>query len=435
MADDNVTTASTRDTAILAAEKERTTELARIAREHGQHERLADWISNGVSTKAASDEVMATYRAKMTAPIQNAEPVVTGYKEREEDKPYNSMGEFLRDVVIAGRAGGMMAPQLRSLRAASGQGEAMPADGGFALQPAFATEIQRVMYGGGNILSRVKKLPVGPNANSAKILALKENSRANGSRLGGITSAYADEGDTISTSKASHRTVELNLRKLVAAVPTSDELLQDTMLMDALIREIVPEELRFRVEDAIINGTGAGQALGVINSPALVTQAIEGSQTIANTNQYIWFNVAKMYTRMLPGSLKNAVWFIQQALWAKILTATAGTGNPAAPIFAPPGSLSQTPFGTIYGIPVIPIEQAAAEGTVGDIILADMSQYLFIDKGGVNAAQSIHVRFLQDESVLRWTYRFDGSPAINSPVTPYTGSNTLSAFVALAARS
>ena len=276
---------------------------------------------------------------------------------------------------------------------------------------------------------------MGPNSNSAKILALKENSRANGSRLGGITSAYADEGDTISTSKASTRTVELNLRKLVAAVPTSDELLQDTMLMDALVREIVPEELRFRTEDAIINGTGAGQALGVVNSPALVTQAIEGSQTIANTNQYIWQNVAKMYTRMLPGSLKNAVWYIQQALWAKILTATAGTGNPAAPIFAPPGSLSQTPFGTIYGIPVIPIEQAAAEGTVGDIILADMSQYLFIDKGGVNAAQSIHVRFLQDESVLRWTYRFDGSPAINSPVTPYTGSNTLSAFVALAARS
>ena len=69
------------------------------------------------------------------------------------------------------------------------------------------------------------------------------------------------------------------------------------------------------------------------------------------------------------------------------------------------------------------------------MILGDFSQYLLIDKGGINAASSIHVRFLYDESVFRFIYRVDGQPIWNKPITPYKGSNTLSPFVALAKRS
>lgn len=81
------------------------------------------------------------------------------------------------------------------------------------------------------------------------------------------------------------------------------------------------------------------------------------------------------------------------------------------------------------------LEQCSALGEVGDIILADASQYLFIDKGGINAASSIHVRFLYDENVFRFIYRCDGQPIWNKPITPYKGSATLSPFVTLAKRN
>jgi HK97 family phage major capsid protein len=73
-------------------------------------------------------------------------------------------------------------------------------------------------------------------------------------------------------------------------------------------------------------------------------------------------------------------------------------------------------------------------GTVGDIILVDLSQYLLIDKGGIQTAASIHVRFVFDESCLRVILRVDGQPIWNSALTPYKGSNTLSPYVALATR-
>jgi len=59
-----------------------------------------------------------------------------------------------------------------------------------------------------------------------------------------------------------------------------------------------------------------------------------------------------------------------------------------------------------------------------------MSQYLMIDKGALQTASSIHIRFLYDENVFRFTYRCDGQPIWNAPLTRFKGS-TVSPFVGL----
>ena len=103
-------------------------------------------------------------------------------------------------------------------------------------------------------------------------------------------------------------------------------------------------------------------------------------------------------------------------------------------MYMPAGGVSGAQYSTLFGRPVIPVEQANTIGSLGDISLVDLSQYLLIDKGGLNAASSIHVRFLYDESVFRFIYRVDGQPIWKSTLTPFKGSNTLSPFVTLAPR-
>jgi HK97 family phage major capsid protein len=105
------------------------------------------------------------------------------------------------------------------------------------------------------------------------------------------------------------------------------------------------------------------------------------------------------------------------------------------PVYMPPGGLSAAPYGTLMGRPVIPVEQCSTLGTVGDIVLADMSQYLLIDKGGIQSAVSMHVQFANDETVLRFVYRVDGQSLWSDDLTPYQGTNTVSPFVALASRT
>ena len=89
----------------------------------------------------------------------------------------------------------------------------------------------------------------------------------------------------------------------------------------------------------------------------------------------------------------------------------------------------------LLGRPVIPVEHCAVLGTPGDVVLADLSQYLLIDKGAPRQDYSMHVNFLTDEGVFRFVYRVDGQPSWKKPLTPKSAGSTLSPFISLATRS
>jgi HK97 family phage major capsid protein len=141
-------------------------------------------------------------------------------------------------------------------------------------------------------------------------------------------------------------------------------------------------------------------------------------------------NLVKMYSRFY-GS--NGVWLANRDVFPALATMSLELDHP---VYLPPGGASVAPYGTIFGQPVLFIETASTLGTAGDIVLADMSQYIVIEKGGLNAASSMHVKIVEDEMAYRWTYRNDGRPIWKSALTPYKGSsNTRSPFVGLAVRA
>ena len=189
----------------------------------------------------------------------------------------------------------------------------------------------------------------------------------------------------------------------------------------------------FMTEDAIFEGTGAGQPMGfaVAANPALISVAKQNGQATATI---VKENLDNMWARCWARSRQNAVWFINQDCepYLNQLNQAVGTGGQM--VYLPPGGLSSAPYATLYGRPVIATEYNAALGSVGDIVLCDLSQYTLVDKGGVNAATSMHVAFLTDEMVFRITYRVDGKSMWTTALTPFKGTLSKSPFVALAAR-
>jgi HK97 family phage major capsid protein len=143
-------------------------------------------------------------------------------------------------------------------------------------------------------------------------------------------------------------------------------------------------------------------------------------------------NISKMWARMWARSRMNSVWFYNQDIDPQFdeLALPVGTGalEPRVVTYNEAGVLR------IKGRPAIPTEYNATLGTVGDLVLCDLSQYLMIDKGGVQQDTSIHVRFTTAEQAFRAMYRCDGKPLWETTLTPANGSNTLSPFVALATR-
>lgn len=341
---------------------------------------------------------------------------------------FGTFGEMLRAVVTAARGGGEIDKRL--VRAA-GLSEGVPADGGFLVQTDFSRDLLKRTYETGILSSRVRRIPVSAAANGLKINAIDEDSRATGSRLGGVVAYWLNEAGLKTASQPKFRQMELSLKKLIGLCYATDELLQDTAALEAIISEAFAEEIGFQVDDSIFRGTGAGQPLGILNAGSLITVAAEAAQA---ADTVVAENIINMWSRLYAKSRPNSVWYYNQEIEPQLHTMSLAVGTGGIPVFMPANGLSGSPYATIYGRPAIPIEQASALGDVGDIVLADLSQYLMIDKGGIQGASSIHVRFVYDETAFRFVYRVDGQPTWNKTLTPYKGSKTLSPFVALASR-
>jgi HK97 family phage major capsid protein len=349
-----------------------------------------------------------------------------------ERERFASSGEFYQAVMRAGSPGGYVDPRLTT-RAASGLSESVPSDGGFLVESDMANEIMKNVWDTGMILPRVSRTTLSGNATGMKFNGLDETSRVDGSRAGGIRAYWTAEAGEKTGSKPKFRQIELSLNKLVGLAYATDELLDDANALSQVINEGFRDEFDFKITDSIINGSGAGQPLGILNAGCLVSVAKEGGQT---ADTVVSENIIKMWSRLMASSRPNAVWICNQDVEPQLhqLSLAVGTAGGEL-VYMPPGGLSGSPYGSLYGRPVVPIEQCQTVGDLGDIMLCDFTKYKAIDKGGIQSDVSIHVRFVYDESVFRFVYRFDGQPMLNSAITPYKGSNTLSHFVGLAARA
>jgi len=351
----------------------------------------------------------------------------------EADTPFVNMGAQLEAVKQATLTQGrQLAPRLKALNIKQlGANELVGSEGGFLLEPSFVAGLLTPLHDSGPFSSRAAKLSIGPNANGVTVRAVDETNRATGSRWGGIQGYRLAEAGTKLATQPTFRLIELRLKKFAVLVYATEELLQDTTALGGIISQGCAEELDFMINDDILNGLGAGGPLGILASPALVTVNKEGGQ-LADT--VVTTKIFKMWARMHPRSKSNAVWFINTDVTPQLygLNLTVGTGG--MPMYMAPGALPNAPSGALLGRPVVETEFSPTLGDAGDVLLADMSQYVLIDKD-VQAASSIHVQFITDQVAYRFVYRCDGQPKIAAPLTPYKGtSNTLSPFVALGAR-
>jgi HK97 family phage major capsid protein len=251
---------------------------------------------------------------------------------------------------------------------------------------------------------------------------------------GGIRVNWIGEGIQIPDSKPALTSADVKLNKLAALVPITEELLEDAPALNSYLVSKVPEKTSFALNDAIINGDGTGKPLGLLASPALLTVDAEAGQT-ADTVTFA--NIIKMRTAMHSSGKARAVWLANPMIEEQLaMLSFPGTGT-AVPAYLPPNGLSATPYGTLMGRPIITTEACADTGDVGDLIFADLSQYMTLTRRGFGLRQdmSIHLYFDYDIMTFRFILRFGGKPWWTAPIKGKTANRKYSAFVALAERA
>ena len=376
--------------------------------------KLADQQQKSIDSavKAAVDKITeAEVKAKVKVDVVEDEA-----DKKLRENPFTP-SEFFKAVAMWDR--GYRDERLKPLKA-TGLNEAIPSEGGFLVAPDIATGIYENMWSVGNVLSQFSPITVA--GNGLTIRAVDETSRATGSRMGGVTGYWMGEGETKTASKPKFRHIDLKLKKVAALVYATDELLEDANALESWITRNVPNELRFMVEAAIVNGSGVGSPLGILQAGALLSIGRTTASEVAARD------IGRMWSRRYLGP-QDYVWFANASIMPQLYQMVTGE----MPVYVPPGGYSAAPYGMLFGRPIIENEYCPNLGTAGDLILASPSQYALIHKGGVQAASSIHVKFVEDETAFRFVYRVGGQPIWTSPVTAFDAANTVSPFVTLAA--
>lgn len=342
-----------------------------------------------------------------------------------EQTGFRNFGEFAKAVRGACTPGGFTDPRLRVGAAASTTyvNEGTGADGGFLVPTSFSSEVERHSHVGEDLLSRCNPLPIPGNSMEFPV----DETVPWGTD--GVQAYWIGEAGQYTERKVALQMRQLSLHKLGVLVPVSDEMMEDAPTLAAYITPIAGEKIGWKVNDAIINGNGAGKPLGILNSSCIVTQTKESGQTADTINAT---NVGKMFGRMVPDSISDAIWLIAPDAFHQLPLMTIGQ----MPVWVPPGrGIADAPGGMLMGRPVFISMTCQTVGDLGDFYFGAFKRYkAIVKRGGIDQAISMHLYFDYGLQAFRFTFRVNGSPWLKTAISPAYGSTTLSPFVMLQAR-
>ena len=426
--------------AVAAADTEGRDPTAEEQAAFDKHKAEANRLSSQIERLQAAMEVEASLPAAAVSYRDEAR-IEVGEPGHMADPTggFKSFGEFAQAIQIAAMPGNQtridsrLAGRFDNGRMAGAPGtyggEGAGQDGGFAVPPVYSTDIFVLS----NSLSDGALLPLTDQVqiDSNSMAFPKDETTPWGTD--GIRAYWQAEATAGTQTKPKLGLAELRMKKLLSLVPVSDELLADNGALSSYLPVKMAASILWKINEAILFGTGAGQPMGAFNSGALVTVAKETGQA---TQTLLPMNLAKMIARLPQGSFANAIWILNNDVLPSLFTLTLGN----YPIYLPGGAqtvggIQMNPYGTLLGRPIMVSQHAKSFSAQGDILLIDPTYYRTITKaGGVSMATSLHLYFDADVTAFRAIFRLDGQSKIQAAITPANGSTVMSPYVQLGAR-
>lgn len=246
---------------------------------------------------------------------------------------------------------------------------------------------------------------------------------------GGLTVSRRAETQSQSPTRMAFEQVTLRADSLYGLAYATEELLADSpQSFVSMLEQGFNDQFVWHLIGERIEGTGVGEYMGINNSGALISITKETGQT---ADTIVYNNVIKM--RAQCWKYGSAVWHYNQDCLPTLMQMTIPVGTSG--VLAWQTSAREGEPDMFLGRPAYPCEHCGTVGDAGDILLCVWSEFLEGIYQPMQMAESIHVRFVENERAFRFTMRCGGAPWWRSALTPKKSAKTLSPFVRVAARA
>lgn len=331
---------------------------------------------------------------------------------------------------------GMKMPNGEIRKTALAEGSGMT--GGYVVPPDFHSTLLTIAGEDEFIEPRAFILPMTSRTATMPMLDITTaQSTGTTPYYGGVLASWQPEAASINETEPQFRMGEWTAYDLMLYAVCSNQLLADNGIgLDVWLTKLFSGAITFYKTYAWLRGLGAGNSmpLGILNAPAthLYTRAASNTFTMADA--------AGMMARLQIRSWNNACWIMHQSVLPQLIQMLGNSGtsanlawlNPWNPS-GPGGPLtSKLPMVFLNGLPIFFTECLPTLGTLGDVILADLSHYVIGNRMELQIDVSSHYLFKNNQMAWRVISRCDGKPWLNNKITDSQGY-VISPFVALQA--
>jgi len=303
--------------------------------------------------------------------------------------------------------------------------------GGFAVSAVKGAPRPIIGFEGDPTAGRTENIPM--QAPTVEMDALVDKNHTS-SVAGGLTLTRRAEAVALSSSRQEMEKITLKATSLWGLAFITEELLADSPAsFVARVSNGFGAQFSAHKFNEKLRGTGVGAPLGVLT--ALASSSLGPTISIAKetgqaADTFDYRNVIKMRSRC--HGYGNAIWIANHDCYPQLAVLSIPVGVGGQLVYQQ--SLSEDRPDMLLGRPIFYSEYANTVGDQGDLILGNWSAYMEGIYQPIQSAESIHVRFLNNERAIRFSERSAGAPSWKSALTPNKSAQTLSPFVVLDAR-
>ncbi len=365
---------------------------------------------------------LAEERAKLNQPIRDIIlPDTGGQNSVDEPDEFRTFGHFLNTVRFRPQdtrlldfhdsltpdeqrgydlAMARMTPEERE------QSMGVGVEGGFAVPTQFLDTLLQVSTQDAIIRPRATVIPAGspPDAQIA-IPALNQTAAQN--VYGGVTVTWISEGESKEETDLELLEVKLTPSEVAGWIRTTDKLLRNWQASGPLLETQLRGAMLGVEDTTFISGTGVGQPTGIIGSPGSIAVARAGAGAI------VYADITGMMVRRRPRT--SYIWIASPDIEQELMT-IVDPGAGGTLIWQPNAREGQP--ATLMGLPLEFNERQPTLGTLGDLILVDLTKYLIKDGSGpfVGISSNVGTDFIKNKTVVKIFKLVDGAPWVSAPI-------------------
>jgi HK97 family phage major capsid protein len=384
--------------------------------------------AEGIASRSARLTALRERAGKMAFGAEPALDVkLHGDRVPDETKTFGAhFGKFLTAIKAAEK--GRVDPRLSFFESeleAKDLAEHTGSMGGYLVPTEFRPMLMQAVEESSIIRPRAMVIPM--TRRTLDVPALKQDGTTAGQPhwFGGMLAFWEAEAATIAETEPAFRNITLTAHELTAVTHVSNNLLNDSAVsLSALLTGSrgFPGVIAWKEDYAFINGSGAGEPLGVLNAGATLGVAR------TTTSRIKYDDLVNMLGKFMPSG--KGVWVASISVKAELMKLAGPTDTGYAGTYLWGNAAAGVPD-QLLGMPIIFTEKLPVLGSRGDIGLYDFGHYYVGDRQATTIESSDQARWLKNQTSWKVTHRVDGQPWLNAAFTLADGSTQISPFVVL----